>query len=1037
MGSYAFSVLHATRLPIRTYTTADGLARDHILCIAQDSHGFLWFCTAEGLSRFDGYRFTNYTTAQGLPDNEIEDFLETRAGVYWVATAGGLCRFEPAGAGASRFHCLAVTGAGGVAAPLVLYEDRAGAVWAGGGGGVFRLDPHDTSFHQVELPRRGDAIVTAILIDRRGVLWIGLSNGLYRRGPDGTVRTYTRADGLPADYIMALIEDRAGRVWIGTRGGLARVDAATEAGGPSAGLGGLRVYGTMDGLLSPRVESLLETSDGTVWVGTSLGIAEYTPAARDGGREFRGYTLAQGLSARSVGALAEDRDGNLWIGTFGSGAMKVAHSGFVTYGEGDGLPYAVSLMETRQGEFCAVSRGETGITLARFDGRRFQQIRPAWPRDLTYFGWGRGQVAVQDEESEWWIATGQGLCRFGAASRLDQLAGARPKRIYGTRDGLAAENIFRVFEDSRCDIWIGTIGLDGADGLARWRRKTGRIEAFSPADGLPKSPVPTAFAEDRSGNVWIGLFHGGLARYRPGGRFTTFTAADGIPGQVRSLYLDAGGTLWIGMTQGLVRVDDLTAERPRFTTFATAHGLSSAYIGALVDDRWGRIYAATGRGIDRFEPQPGGPGRIRHYTTADGVVPGELELAHRDRQGALWFSSPLGLSQLVPSLERTRAPPPVLITGLSAGGIPRGISELGESIVAGLKLTQRPIRVDFVGLDYSPGEALHYQYMLENADREWGPPTDQRAVVYASLAAGTYRFLVRAVASDGSASPLPAAITFTIPPPAWRSWWFLVGCGLVGLLLLFALHRYRLAQAVAVADVRTRIATDLHDDIGASLSQIAILSEVAQRAAFPPEPGTRLPLTEIAGISRALVDAMSDIVWAINPEHDRLSNLVFRMRRFAMDVLGGQGIALRFHSSVPEHDLRIGVDVRRQVYLIFKEGVHNIVRHSGADRVQVDLDRVADRLTLQLRDNGAGFDPRAEYQGHGLANMRKRAASLRGNVEFVCEPGKGTLLRMTVPLEGKTILAAVRGTAARVSSKLRAWQKRVHRPQGGRRAGSR
>jgi signal transduction histidine kinase len=182
---------------------------------------------------------------------------------------------------------------------------------------------------------------------------------------------------------------------------------------------------------------------------------------------------------------------------------------------------------------------------------------------------------------------------------------------------------------------------------------------------------------------------------------------------------------------------------------------------------------------------------------------------------------------------------------------------------------------------------------------------------------------------------------------------------------------------------------------------------------------------------------MSDIVWAINPEHDRLSNLVFRMRRFAMDVLGGHGIALRFHSSVPEHDLRIGVDVRRQVYLIFKEGVHNIVPHSGADRVQVDLDRVADRLTLQLRDNGAGFDPRAEYQGHGLANMRKRAASLRGNVEFVCEPGKGTLLRMTVPLEGKTILAAVRGTAARVSSKLRAWQKRVHRPQGGRRAGSR
>jgi ligand-binding sensor domain-containing protein/signal transduction histidine kinase len=996
MGLYALCVLHAVRLPIRTYTTADGLARDHILCITQDSHGFLWFCTAEGLSRFDGYRFTNYTTAQGLPDNEIQDFLETRAGVYWVATSGGLCRFDPAGAGVSRFHCYPVTGAGGVPGPLVLYEDRSGAVWAGGGGGVFRLDPKGASFHLVEIPRREEDTVSAILIDRRGVLWIGLSNGLYRRDPNGTVRTYTTADGLPADYIMALIEDRAGHVWVGTRGGLARVDMTADARGV---LGGLRVYGTKDGLPAPRVESLLESSDGTVWVGTTLGIAEYTPEARDGGREFRSYTLAQGLSARSVGALAEDRDGNLWIGTFGSGAMKVAHSGFVTYAEADGLPYAVSLVETQQGELCAVSRGESGITIARFDGRRFESIRPAWPKGLTYFGWGRGQIALQDEHGEWWIATGQGLCRFGAATRVDQLAGARPKTIYTTRDGLAGENIFRVFEDSRCDIWIGTIGLESADGLARLQRKTGRIEAFSPANGLPKSPVPTAFAEDRSGNVWIGLFHGGLARYRPGGRFTTFTVAEGIPGRVRTLFMDTIGSLWIGTTQGLVRADDLTAERPRFTTFTTADGLSSAYIGAIAEDRWGRIYAATGRGIDRFEPQSGGPGRIRHYTTADGVVPGELELALLDRQGALWFSSPLGLSQLAPSLERTRAPPPVLITGLSAGGVPRAVSDLGESSIAGLKLAQTPIRVDFVGLDYSPGEALHYQYMLENADREWSPPTDQRTVVYASLGAGTYRFLVRAVASDGAASARPATLAFTIPPPAWRSWWFLAACGLAGVLLLFALHRYRVAQAVAVADVRTRIATDLHDDIGASLSQIAILSEVAQRAAPSPEESARVPLSEIAGISRALVDAMSDIVWAINPDHDHLSNLVYRMRRFATDVLGGQGIALQFRSSVAEHDLKIGVDVRRQVYLIFKEGVHNIARHSGADRVEADLDRAGDHLTLRLSDNGKGFDPNVEYQGRGLANMRKRAAALRGKVVCASAPGKGTLLCMTVPLE--------------------------------------
>src|SRR5664279_289789 len=225
---------------------------------------------------------------------------------------------------------------------------------------------------------------------------------------------------------MALLEDREGRLWVGTRTGLVRMDAAGESREPPR----MRVYTKKDGLPSLRIESLLQSSDGTLGVGTNEGLARQIPAETPDGREFRSYTLEQGLSARSVGALAEDRDGNLWIGTFGSGAMKVAHSGFVTYAEADGLPYAVSLMETRRGELCALSRGESGISIARFDGRRFEQIRPAWPKNLTYFGWGRGQIAVQDEAAEWWIATGQGLCRFPAAARLDQLAGARPKKIY-------------------------------------------------------------------------------------------------------------------------------------------------------------------------------------------------------------------------------------------------------------------------------------------------------------------------------------------------------------------------------------------------------------------------------------------------------------------------------------------------------------------------------------------------------------------------------------------------------------------------------
>jgi signal transduction histidine kinase/ligand-binding sensor domain-containing protein len=1001
------SVLEASRLPIKTYTTADGLARDYITCIEQDSRGFLWFCTAEGLSRFDGYQFTNYHVEQGLPSNYVSDFLQTRKGVYGCATAGGLARFDPAAAGPSRFRRYPRGSEGGGNVPVVLYEDPQGGIWCGtslGEARLFHLGPNDSAFRRVDFPtNETDNNTTAILVDRRGTLWVGAPEGLYRRDPDGTTKLYAAEKGLTDTFIMQLVEDHEGRLWVGTRGGLLRMEGLEDARRPPRS----RVYTRKDGLPNARIESLLESSDGKLWVGTNEGLAEWIPGKTPDGREFRSYTLAQGLAARSVGALAEDRDGNLWVGTFGSGAMKVARSGFITYTEAEGVQPPVSLLETRAGEICLVNREEDGVAIARFDGERFTPIRPRWSDGITYFGWGRGQIALQDHGGDWWIATGQGLCRFEGGTRVEALAGARPKAVYTTRDGLNGDNIFRVFEDSRGDVWIGTIGLGTQDGLAIWDRRTGRVRAFSEADGLPVHPAPRAFAEDRSGNVWVGLYHGGLARYRAG-RFTFFTAADGVPGRVGTFFMDSVGRLWIGTAGGLVRVDDPAADRPRFVTYGSKQGLSSDDVLAITEDRWGRLYAATGRGIDRFEPLPAGPGRVKHYTTADGVASGELQLALSDRLGTLWFSSPLGVSRFVPALDRPRFPPPVLLTGVSIGGVPQPVSDLGQSAVSGVRLRRAPLRIDFVGLGFSPGEALRYQYRLEGADSEWGAPTDQRAVVYANLSPGSYRFLVRAVASEGAVSREPASVAFAVLPPLWLTWWFLTAGALAASLVLYVLHRYRVARLLAVADLRTRIATDLHDDIGAGLSQIAILSEVAQRPADVTWPREDAPLPDIAGISRELVDSMSDIVWAINPEHDRMSNLVHRMRRFATDVLGGQKIGLRFQSSVTDEDLKVGADVRRQLYLIFKEAIHNIARHSGASRVDVELDGLKDGLALRVTDDGKGLNLPAGHDGHGLVNMRRRAAAIGGQVSLESSPGRGTSLTLTVRFDRRRALSMLR-----------------------------
>jgi ligand-binding sensor domain-containing protein len=334
--------------------------------------------------------------------------------------------------------------------------------------------------------------------------------------------------------------------------------------------------------------------------------------------------------------LAEDHDGNLWLGTQSSGVMKIARNGFITYTEGDGLAHnkmaISSIFENQAGELCVIGDYAGALSINRWDGKRFTIIRPNLPPYISLLSWGWYQIDFQDHTGQWWVPTGEGLCRFPTVNQIEELAQVRPTAVYTTRDGLTSNNIFRLYEDSRGDIWISTISPPVE--LTRWERSAGRFHRYSAADGLPAASAPTAFGEDRSGNLWIGLYHGGLAHYR-GGRFTLFTAADGVPaGFINGLYLDQSGRLWVAAGRGgLARLDDPDrADHPRFVTYTTAEGLSSNQVNCITEDQWGRFYIGTSRGLDRLDPTTG---HIKHYTTADGLPNNHLRVAFRDRHGAL------------------------------------------------------------------------------------------------------------------------------------------------------------------------------------------------------------------------------------------------------------------------------------------------------------------------------------------------------------------------------------------------------------------
>jgi signal transduction histidine kinase/ligand-binding sensor domain-containing protein len=1028
----AAGFLHAEQLPIKAYTSAEGLAHNHINRIRQDSRGYLWFCTDGGLSRFDGYEFTNYTTDDGLPHPWVNDLLETRDGAYWVATDGGVCRFNPNG---TRRRQAADGGSADVAEPMfqvyhpssgadasrvnALAEDPSGGIWCATYAGLCRLQQAGGKpvfeFVDIGLPRNvyEGTLINNLAFDRNGTLWIAARYGLFRRLPGGKAERYTTAHGLPDDFIETMFQDREGRWWIGTRSrGFCSIVAKPEPGRPVTA----RCYTTSDGLPQNDVRSIFQSSLGTLWVGTVGGLSEFEPRASS----FRNYTTANGLSGAVIYKMGEDRNGNLWIGTRDNGVMKLAGNGFVTYSAQDGFLGGnadASIFECLNGELCVITAVGPHTLIERFDGDRFiaTEITLPVPKGLST-AWLRPGT-FQDKWGDWWVATIGGLYRFPKTTRAEDLKGVQPRLIYDVSHGLLGPSLNHIYHETRGDVWMATGSFSGtethlADDLVRWERSTSKLRHTTVPDGLLPLNVhaATALGEDASGNLWIGFDQGaGLVRYRAG-RFEEFQPGrEAFKGEIRAIFLDHIGRLWIASTQaGLSRIDDPTSDHPHLARYTTEEGLSSNEIRCITEDRFGRIYVGTTRGVDRIDPTAAHvvgmePSQVRHYTWTDGLAKGTVQFAFRDRHDALWFLTNDGMSRFVPAPDPAPVPPPILITGLKIMGVPQPLSQLGETklAIADLPPSHNEVEIEFLGLDFREDADFRYQYLLQGADGHWSAPTDQRRVIYPSLTPGKYRFLVRAVTADGGASSQPAIAAFTVLAPVWKRWWFVSLEVALAALVIYSLYRYRVEQLLAVERIRTRIATDLHDDIGSSLTQVAILSEVVRRRIGESDAEINGPLSRIASVSRELVDSMSDIVWAINPAKDKLSYLEQRMREFAADLFTAGDVRFQFHSSEDEYDLPVGADVRRQVFLVFKECLHNVVRHAHCTQVDVEVRVENKRVIVQVRDNGVGFEPFAAVDGHGLASMRERAKLVGGTIGVTAHQG-GTAVTLEVPIANVT-----------------------------------
>ncbi len=968
-------------LPIKVFTSTDGLASNRVGPILSDSRGFLWFSTEDGLSRFDGTHFVNFGVEQGLPYPVVTDIVEAADGVYWVATNDGFAILDARGGTAKEpgVHIRKFTIASDPAANRinVLYRSRAGVLWLGTDGGVFTLDEShgDVRFSRVELSLAyPDLLVqtVALLEDSEGSMWIGTKYGLVRRLRDGRTVHYPVQSRRATDNVLSLLLDPAGVLWVGHETGLFQFLPPPESARPARDSPNSTRDETLTRAWSSKahferptttgearflplgfaVRGLHRFADGRIWATTSFG----------GVHEFSNGTDRPVNTARSLmrdlsGAICEDRDGNVWLATQSSGAIRISPQGFISYGQVEGLHTQIAGLVEYDEHRMMVLMGAMQIGwLQRDDSGSVKLLPNLITAHEATSRWSSVYSLLHDSQGDWWLGTRDGLYRFAPTRNPDRFLSS-PKAVYTTKDGLAENWVTRIYEDSHHDLWIESFA-SAHEPITRWERATGRFIRYSDQDGLPAFSAATSLSEDRAGYLWITFREGGLARYRAG-KFRYFGAREGVPsGQIVGCFIDHADRMWCPtLEHGLMRLDQRGDSHLDPVIYTAKQGLSSDLVYANAEDLQGRLYFGGPQGLDQLNPETN---EIRHFNASDGLAPGRVFHVTRDSHGSMWVTTRTGVSRLVEAAPQTQPPPaPVWISGLRIAGTEYPVSPLGvhELAIGDLPPEKNSLQIDYLRVNFASGDPVRFQYILDGADTQWSEPTLLQTVNYASLKPGDYRFMVRAIGTGSAPVGTPAVISLRILPPWWLRWWAITLA--IGVLVssFLAFERYRTArmQELGAALLQSQVLTIALSDSEARFRTLAetasdaiLITDAEGAIVFANSAAERIfgqPAVHMTG--RSLTSLLPDSM-----EHLRTgAPETPRWNAVEMTGIHSAGRPLTLEVSFAEFD-RQGQRYFTAVARDITERKHadEALRRSREERI-AELERVRRRIATDLHDD--------------------------------------------------------------------------------------
>ncbi len=979
---------------ISTWKIADGLPSDRVRHIVQTREGYLWVATAGGLARFDGvtFRVFNVGNSPELPDNLVNRLFEDRAGRLWIGhSTGEISRLDAGG-----FHRVKTEGAW-LGVPVYRFAEAAdGTLWVlNRKGWLCALQGDEAG----EIHRRSeDSQAVDIVSDLEGRIWLADADSVEPW--NGTDEAPTNvAESLTDLTLPRIASGRAGGVWVFEKN---RIRLWREGKWREERISTLAPIGAT---------ALLETKSGALVRGSFRSGLEIIPPVG----ESQLLSIGEGLPSDWIRCGWEDREGSLWLGLGSSGLSRLRprHVRMIDPPDSWSDRGVLTVSPAKEG---GLWLGIEGPGLFRYTAGPRAELFAVDPESRMV-----AHAVLQDRSSQVWIGTTGATTQIWRRGRFDTLS-----------DHPALVRTSALWEAADGAVWLGTYAGPAMwrDGKLSWPAKEAGVEVLN----------VRSIGEDSEGGIWLGTIGGGLARYHDGA-FKIWRERDGLGSDsIWSIHVESDDTVWAGSYgKGLSRL-----QNGRVATVSKTNGLPSDVIYSILSDATGALWMSSDVGIfkvDAAQLHACANGEIAKISclvldrgdglTTTDMTGGGQPVACRTPDGDMWFATGAGLAHVIPrTVRESLVPPEVGIENIRVNGevVREARIAVEESLHRSLIVPPGAgsVEIDYTAFGMVSPNRIHFRYKLEGLDENWIEAGPRRTAFYNHVPAGVYRFRVAAGYDGANWNQQEAELPVIFEPYFWQTRWFQVGVGLFlsgcvgGAVYLITRHRHRralaeLRHARAIERERARIAHDIHDDLGAGLTQISLLTSSVRIAGGDPATVERR-IGQIEASVTEMTQSMDEIVWAVNPGNDTFESLASYLGLFARDFLQAANVKCVLDLPIELPQWPISAEVRHGVYLCVKEALNNVLKHSGATVVRFRIIPEPDRVRFELADNGQGLSQpsagkggatRRIASGVGLDGMKRRLTDLGGIIEWEEPVAGGTIVRFVLPRQPVSFVESI------------------------------